>query len=344
VRTRRLLLNGFGHVGQAFANLIVNRRKAIETRYGVDLELTAIANSSSVWQSATASMPIDVILRTIRSGGSFAGCPGVHPAAGGRWAIENVEADVLIEATPTDLSTGEPGAAHIRAALARGLHAVTAAKGPLVFHLRELRTLASERGLQLRIGAATAAALPTIDLAESCLAGTDISRIKGVLNGTSNFILTELAAGQSYDQALRRAQQRGIAEADPTLDVNGHDTAAKLVLIAAWIWDADLRLRDVPTVGIVGVAPSQISAAAKAGSKVKLIGTAWRDPSGVHASVGPETLSIMDPLAHVEGADKGVTFTTDTMGELTVIGGKSDPTGAAAALLRDVLRITGDRA
>src|SRR5690606_2693656 len=155
------------------------------------------------------------------------------------------------------------------------------------------------------IGAATAAALPTVDLADACLAGAEVLRFEGILNGTSNEILTQLGRGVSYADALADAQRRGIAEADPTLDVGGHDTAAKLVLIAGSIWGAVLRLADLPVTGITEIVPDDLRVAARDGGSLKLLGSAWRDESGVHAHVQPTRLEATHPLAHVDGTEKG---------------------------------------
>jgi homoserine dehydrogenase len=225
-------------------------------------------------------------------------------------------------------------------ALGRGLHVVSANKGPFIHHYRELRDLAAKHGVALKLSAAAAAALPTLDVAETCLAGTDILAIEGVLNGTSNFILTRMRAGTDYAAALAEAQRLGIAEPDPTLDVEGYDTANKLALIANVCLGADLGPGDVERTGITGLGGDAVRAAAAQGRIFRLVGRATREPDGrVRARVAPEPLPADHPLAAVDGAEKGITYTTDTMHRVTVVGGKSDPRGAAAALLKDILNI-----
>jgi homoserine dehydrogenase len=177
-------------------------------------------------------------------------------------------------------------------------------------------------------------------VAQVCLAGAEIQAIEGVLNGTSNFILTRMRAGQPYAEALAEAQRLGIAEPDPTLDVEGYDTANKLALIATVCMDADLAPEDIGRTGITGVEAAAVRAAAVEGRVYRLVGRADRGPDGrVRAVVAPEALPADHPLAGVDGAEKAITYTTDTMHRVTVMGGKSDPRGAAAALLKDILNI-----
>jgi homoserine dehydrogenase len=248
---------------------------------------------------------------------------------------------VMLEATTTDLEAGEPAATHLHLALEKGMHVAAASKGALISRSAELGALARTRGVQLRIGAATAAALPTVDFAEFCLAGAEIVRIEGIFNGTSNYVLTRMQAdGSDYAEALRAARAKGIAEADPTLDVEGWDTAAKLVLIANALWgDAELQLGDVAVRGITQLDPEALKKAGRSGAVVRLIGSLWWEAQALHATVEPRALGSDHPLAHVDGAEKGATFVTDTMDRLTVVGGRSSPTGAAAALLRDVINL-----
>ena len=218
---------------------------------------------------------------------------------------------------------------------------VSANKGPFIRAYRELTGLAREKNLSLKISAAAAAALPTIDVAETCLAGAEILGVEGVLNGTTNFILTRMRTnGQSYEEALAEAQALGIAETDPTLDVEGFDTANKLALITNVCMGADLTPEDVERTGIAGMSLEDVQRASAAGKIMRLVGVSKRDEAGrVSARVAPELLSPDHPLAGVEGAEKGITYTSDTMDRVTVVGGKSDPRGAAAALLKDLINI-----
>ncbi|MFP6888262.1 MAG: homoserine dehydrogenase, partial [Nitrospinota bacterium] len=249
--------------------------------------------------------------------------------------------DVFVETTPTNIQTGEPALSHIRAALSRGMHVVSANKGPFIRSYNSLKSLADSKGTSLKLSAASAAALPILDVAQTCLAGAEIHTIEGILNGTSNFILSRMRIGdEDYEMALAEAQRLGIAESDPALDVEGYDTVNKLALIANVAMEANILPEQISRTGIVDISAEQVRQAAAEGKIMRLLGRAVMDQSGrVSATVAPELLSKNHPLASVDGAEKGVTFTTDTMDRITVAGGKSDPKGAAAALLKDILNI-----
>jgi homoserine dehydrogenase len=338
-RRVRIVVCGFGRVGRTFARLLEAKRAAIEGGDGLALDLVGVGElDGSLWEPG--GLAPEATAARFEAERGFAGHPAARPGWQGADLVRAIEADVLVETTPTDVKTGEPALSHVRTALGRGMHVASANKGPFIRHYRELRALATRHGVRLKLSAAAAAALPTIDVAEVCLAGTEILAVEGVLNGTSNFILTRMRGGQAYADALAEAQRLGIAEPDPTLDVEGYDTANKLALIANVAMDADLAPEEVERTGITGLDGAAVKAAAAAGRVYRLVGRADRGPDGrVRARVAPDALAADHPLAAVDGAEKGITYTTDTMHRVTVMGGKSDPRGAAAALLKDVLNI-----
>ena len=248
---------------------------------------------------------------------------------------------VLVECTPSDLKTGEPGLSHITAALENGWHVATASKGALVLRFRELKDLASKRGVRLMASAASSAALPTLDVGIRSLAGAEVLGIEGILNGTTNFILTKMEEGVTYAQALAEAQSRGIAEPDPTMDVDGWDTAAKLLIITNSVMRTGFRLDEVWVSGIRDLAPHLGPKAAEAGKALRLMGKCSKE-DGTHPWKLEVGLALLDgdhPLFGVRGTTKGVTFYTDTMGPVTIVGGRSDPGGTGAALLKDIINI-----
>lgn len=252
-----------------------------------------------------------------------------------------MEPGVLVECTPSDLQTGEPGLSHITWALENGWHVAAASKGALVLEFRKLNDLASRRGVRLMASAAAAAALPTLDVGVGSLAGAEVLGIEGILNGTTNSILTKMEEGVTYAEALADAQARGIAEPDPTMDVDGWDTAAKLVIIGNAVMGTGFRLDDVVVSGIRDIAPHLVPKAAEAGRALRLMGKCSKE-DGTHPwslEVGLALLDRDHPLFGVRGTTKGVTFYTDTMGPVTVVGGRSDPRGTGAALLKDIINI-----
>jgi homoserine dehydrogenase len=310
----RVLLAGAGRVGQAFLELAADR-------------------------------PEFLVAGVARSRGPSVG----ELLAEGEW-------HAVADATPTDLESGGPALEHARLALGRGVHFATAAKGPLVTGYGEVCALARSTGAGFRFSAATGAGLPTVDTVEFALAGSRLERIEGVLNGTSNFILDRMGQGCELEAALAEARRAGIADGDGSQDISGRDTAAKLVAIAnaAWWGPAQresslllagrvregvppkfpLSLQDVDVTGIQDLSSASVCEAATSGVAYRLVGTAAVDEA---PRVRPERLDAGHPLASVHGAEKAISFRTDTMGTLTLTGGKSDPRAAGAALLRDVL-------
>jgi len=337
--TKRIVLCGLGTVGKAFAELIEQRREQITRKYGLNLQIAAAVDIGGAAVADQGDLPLDELLRHLDAGGlveTFS--PYGRPGLSGAEALASIPAQILVETTPTNLVDGEPARGHILAALNNGLDVVSANKGPLVLYYREIRNLADDKGCRILMSAATAAALPTLDVGLICLAGADVLAIEGVLNGTTNYILTRMHVEKcSYQTALQAAQEMGIAETDPTLDVEGFDTRNKMIVIANRIFDQNFGPDDVPLEGITGVTPADIDNAIAAGNVIKLVGTAARDKNGLTISVAPKVLEADHPLAAVNFAEKGISYLTDTMGRVTVTGGKSSPTGAAAALLKDLI-------
>jgi len=339
----KLIICGFGKVGQAFAELLDNKKDKLKNQFNLEICLVCVVDlfGAATIQGKGECIPLRSLLTFVKRGGRVDQFPSLGKEGfKGKQAILETEADVLIETTPTNIITGESGLTHIRTALKRGINVISANKGPLVLKFGELNSLAKKQGVQLRFGAATAAALPTIDLGYYCLAGTEIIKIEGILNGTTNYILTRMHdSGCSVEEALSEAQNMGIAEKNPRLDLEGWDTANKLILIVNKLFGCNLALSEVTVKGILDVTRKEILNAKREGKIIKLIGRISREEKQVIASVSPELLSMEHPLFAVKGAEKGITFTTDSMGKITVTGGKSNPRAAAAALLRDLINI-----
>ena len=262
----------------------------------------------------------------------------------GPWELGDVlksyKVDLLVEATPTNKGTGEPAATTIRLALQEGIHVVTANKGPVMLHFKELGDLAQENGLGLGIGATAGAALPTISAGENDLLGSRLLGIRGVLNGTTNYILHLMETeGMSYGDALRKAQEEGIAETDPSQDVEGWDTAIKMTIIANALAGTDLTLEDAQVTGISHLTLEDIGAAKREGKRYRLLGELDLQDENPRALVRPIMVSQEDIFYGVQGKNKGVEYITDNLGEIAILGGASDVRGAAAAIIRDILQI-----
>lgn len=337
--TKRLILCGFGKVGKAFATLVAERKHQIGRKYGLNWELAAVVDVGGAAVSKQDVLPINKLLSHTGKGGTVETFPGYGiPGISGTEVISSHKADVLVETTPTNLIDGQPGWGHMQAALERGIDIVSANKGPLVLYYRELHELAKAKGRHIFMSAATAAALPTLDVGMLCLAGSQVISIEGILTGTTNYILTRMHKDKcAYDTALQEAQGLGIAETDPSLDVEGWDTRNKLFLIANRIFEKYFDLKDVKVAGITDILTEDIEKASSDGKVVKLVGTARLEKGAVKLKVEPQALEMDHPLAAVNYSEKGISYLTDTMGKITVIGGKSSPVGAAAALIKDLI-------
>lgn len=346
VETRGLILCGFGRVGRTFARLLVDRAALLRDTYGLAFPVVAVAEldgSATLHPSdiAGGGLPLEELAAHFEAKKSLGVFPGVgRPGWAGREVVENVAADVLVETTPTNITDGEPALTHLRLALGRSMHVASATKGPFLRNYAELRALATRHGAALKVSAAAAAALPTIDVGQVALSGARITAFEGILNGTTNYILTRMTVdGAAYADALAEAKRLGIAEPNPTLDVEGYDTANKIVVIANAVLGTDLTRDEVRVEGITRVTPETIAQAKAAGATIKLIGRAAWERGRLVASVEPVALPADHPLANVHGSEKAITYHTDTMDRITVMGGKSDPRGAAAALLKDIINI-----
>jgi homoserine dehydrogenase len=253
--------------------------------------------------------------------------------------IAAAEADVLVEVSPTDLETGEPATGHIRAALRRGWHVVTANKGPVALHFAALRREAAEAGVGFGFEGTVMSGTPSLRLGLEALAGCAVRELRGIVNGTTNYILTQMERGMAYDDALAEAQRLGYAETDPTGDVEGYDAAGKAAILANILMGADLRPGDVAREGITALTRDSVAAAQAAGERWKLIARVWRDGEVVRASVAPTRLPTSHPLAGVAGATNALTFTTDLIGEVTLIGPGAGGVATGFALISDILAI-----
>ncbi len=331
-----VVLTGYGNVGKAFVRLLAEKKMDCARRFGLDLDLKAVFRRSGAWLAAGCDD-----LEAVASDPAIPieSHPGWAPGLGFEAALPRLAPGVLAEATPSNWRTGEPQLAFLHAALDAGWNVAAASKGALVVDFRGLSEKARERKLALKYSGATAAALPTLDVATVALAGSTIERIDGILTGTTNYILSRLEAGESFAEALAEAQAKGIAEPDPSMDIDGWDTACKLLLIANAAAGTSLTLADMKVEGIRTVSAEMLRTARAEGKAVKLLGRLTVEEDQARAEVKPVAVEPSHPLHGIAGTAKGIAFLTDTMGTVVLTGGKSDPRGTAAAMLKDIINI-----
>jgi homoserine dehydrogenase len=335
----RLLFIGFGTVAQGLAELLIEKKAELEQAYGLDWKVTGIVDMLKGSAHNSDGLDLEKIMAMVADGTSISD----YADGGCDWdaltMIEKAEADAMLELTYTDIKTGQPATDHIRAALAKGMSVTTTNKGPTALASQELMELASANDARFLFEGTVMAGTPLLNLIRETLSGSDISEMQGILNGTTNFILTRMEGGMDYTAALTEAQELGYAEAVPDADVLGWDALAKVTILANTVFGAALRPDDSPCVGITEITPAQIEAAAADGKKYKLIGRVWRDGTTVKASVGPQLVENTHPLAGVGGATNAMTITTDTLGDVTIVGPGAGRRETGFSLLNDLIHI-----
>ena len=339
-REIRFVVIGLGNIGRNLLDILDQRQEAIARDYGVRFSLVGAADSSGAALD-DAGLTLRQVVQ-LKLGGSGA---ADYPQAGcrGMSALEMVQSavvDIVVDASPTNLEDGEPGMSCVREALAQGRHVVMANKGPLVLAFGELTGAAEEAGVGLSYSGTVAGGLPTVNIGVRDLAGSGVTRVEGIFNGTTNYILTRMASEQmSYDAALKGAQEGGIAEADPTLDVDGWDAANKLVIIANSVLRRPTTLDDLTVKGIRDVTLEQLQEAQAQGRVIKPLAIAEREGDDYRFSVGPVALDQQHPMARTGMWDMGVVYHTDTMGRISAVITAEGPVATSAAVLRDMLNL-----
>ena len=342
--THNLALIGFGVVGQALAKIVQEKGAYIAARYGLTLQIVAVATNSRGTLYQPNGLDIDRLLEIMQNSGDlgdYPELPGLQRDWDGERIAAETNADTLVEVSYTDLQTGQPAIDFCRAALMSGKNVTTANKGPLALAYPELAALASEQGVGFEFESTVMAGTPALRVG-GVLHGNDLSEVSGIFNGTTNFILTQMeATGASFADALAEAQALGYAEADPSGDVDGHDAAAKVVILANVLLGANISLADVTTTGIRQISAADIVAAKTEGKRWKLIGRATQSGDQVTANVAPERLPLTNPLANVGGATNAITYQTELLGPITLVGAGAGGVETAAGILADILSMAG---
>jgi len=340
VREIDVALIGLGNVGRNFLRILETKATRLRDQYGLRFRVVCIADSSGVAVDPAGFDPAAVRVHK-EGGGKVAERAGFQPGLTPAAALENVACDLALEASPVNLEDGEPGLGVARAALARGIGVVLANKAPLVLAFRELHELAAANDAGLAFSATVCGALPVINIGRRDLIAADVSLLRGIFNSTSNFILEEMAGGRDFADALAEAQLRGIAEADPSLDVEGWDTANKLVIIANSFLGVDVGLADVDVEGITQVTRKDLEVAARYNQAIKLLAVAEAADDGYHLSVSPTLVPREEFLGGCGGWEMGVEIVSDLYGRMYHKIWEREPLPTAAAMLRDAVGLVG---
>jgi len=334
----RTVLLGLGSVNIGLLKILEEKSSTIAKRH--QLELAIIGAADSTGAAVNDSGYSFEELTGLKSRGDGANkLEGYLPAVTAEQIVDSVEADLLVEASPVNLKTGNPGLQAIRSALVKGWSVVSANKAPLVLAFDELNSLADEHGGKLAYSAAVCGGLPIINVLERDLRATDLIGLRGVFNATSNFILEELEEGRPFEAAVREAQRIGAAESDPALDIDGFDTAIKLYIIMKSFTGFSGSLDDIEIEGIRGVGASLIEQAKNRNQRIKLIAAADRSENEWALSVRPLEVAAGSFLGSCDGWEMGIQLQTDYYEDIAMKIREEEPISTCAAVLRDIINI-----
>lgn len=328
-------------MGQGLLEILQQRGAEIEREHGATFPLVGVCDMRMGSALDPSGLDLSEVLQAAREG-SFEGLPGSEHRCSALEILAQADAEVMAEATFTNLDTGEPALSHVRTALELGRSVVTTNKGPVALAYAELQELAASKGVFLRLEGTVMSGTPVLSMAQRDLAGDRILEIRGILNGTTNYILTQMEQGETYAKALAEAQRLGYAEAKPESDVEGVDAQAKVMILSAALLGHPLSAAEVPRQGITGLTAEQIQAARADGKRYKLLGTVRRSASGVEGSVAPVALDLDDPLAGIGGVMNAIHFRTELLGSLTVVGPGAGKRETGFSLLSDLLSVHRD--
>ncbi len=334
---------GLGNVGRNFLRILESKGTRLADEYGLAFRVVCVADSSGVAVNPDGFDPVATRLHK-EEGGRVAELAGFSPGQTAAQVLEELAVGLVLEASPVNLKTGEPGLSVTRTSLRRGIPVVLANKGPLVLAFAELQALAKANGAGLGYSATVCGALPVINIGRRDLVAADITALAGIFNATTNFILAEMATGRSFADALSEAQQRGIAETDPTLDVDGWDTANKLVIIANSFLGVSVTLEDVTVQGIAEVTAEDLRAARGMSNTIKLVARAERKDGGYALSVRPTIVPLHSFLGQCDGWEMGIELQSDLYGLMFYKIWEREPLPTAAAMVRDAVNILAQRA
>jgi homoserine dehydrogenase len=317
----------------------------LQRRHGVRFEVVGLANRRDGFLYHEGGIDLRSALALAAEGRSLRELPEVSHWETALGGMRATEADVLAEVTASPSESGEPGRSHLEEALGRGIPAVTSNKWPVALHGVVLAELGRRHSTSLRAESTVMSGTPVLSTLSEGLAGAAPVALRGVLNATANYILSEMSRGSTYGEALADAKRKGLAERDPGADVDGHDAAAKLMILSALILGRQLRLADISRRGISSVTRGGMNEARSAGRVIREVATLEHRPDGPPAArVEPVEVEADDRLAGIDGTDNALICRAEPLGELTVIGPGAGVELAGQGVLSDLVSVALRRA
>jgi homoserine dehydrogenase len=339
---QKLALVGFGNVARALVRLLLRKQSLLEDQFQLTYSFTGIATGHHGFAADPAGIDIQEAMALVEGGGAVSGLSAA-PLRDALEVIDASQADVMFENSPVNHSTGQPALDHVRSALRHGMHAITANKGAVVYGYRELKSLAESRGRKVLFESTVLGGSPVFSVFRECLPGAELQSFRGVLNSTTNIILSRMERGETFDQAVSYCQSVGVAETDPSGDVDGWDAAIKVAALVTVLMNIPITPQLVARNGIRDITSAMISQAKSRGKRYKLVCSAERRSDGVIAAVAPEMVDVADPLFGMEDSTTGVTFRTDVLGDYSIVeserpGMVAGPEPTAYGLFADLIR------
>ena len=336
-RVHNLCLLGFGNVNRTLVRLLQDRELELRHKHGIAWRITGVATRRLGWIASRDGL--DALLLAGNSAPRWDLLPHVSPPYGNvRDWLHQAHADVLFEATSLNAHTGQPAIDHLRTALDSEVHAITANKGPLVYAYEELTRLAAAKGRRFLFESTVMDGVPIFSLFRDSLPTVHVRGFRGILNSTTNLILTGMEEGLSFEESLKKAQDVGVAETDPSDDIDGWDGAVKVAALVCVVMRMPLKLDQIQREGIRGLSGETVRAARRSGTPYKLVCRAASSGNAIQASVRPEQVPLSDPLAHVTGSSSVVYFETDTFPGLAITEDNPGLEATAYGMLADFIR------
>jgi homoserine dehydrogenase len=309
---------GFGNVARSLARLLVRKQDVLKSKHDITFSFTGISTGRHGFAVNQQGLDIQKALELAESGQPIS-VLSTFPVNDSLSVINNSAADVMFENSPVNTQTGQPALDHIRAALNLEIHAITANKGPVVHGYRELTALAAEKGKKFRFESTVLGGAPVFSVMKEAFPLAELESFRGIFNATTNVILSRMESGESYEEALQYAQRIGLAETDPTNDVDGWDAAIKVAALVTVLWDTPMTPQQVNPTGIRGITSGMIAKAKKDGKRYKLVCTAEKTDGKINVSVAPQLVDSTSPLYGMMNSSTGVTFRTDVIIDYSIV-------------------------
>jgi homoserine dehydrogenase len=312
-----LALIGFGNVARSLARLLLRKQDLLNSQYDITFSFTGISTGRHGSAVNPNGLDIEEALRLVEDGKSLSPL-STFPVDDSLSVIKQSNAHVMFENSPVNTQTGQPALDHIRTALELGMHAITANKGPVVYGYRELIVLAKSKGKTFGFESTVLGGSPVFSVFRETFPLAELSSFKGILNATTNMILSRMENGEAYEDAVKYCQSIGLAETDPTNDVDGWDAAIKVAALITVLMDTPFTPQQVNPTGIRGITPEMIAQAKAQGKRYKLVCSAEKVGDQIHAQVAPELVDASSPLYGMMNSSTGVTFRTDVLPDYSI--------------------------